>query len=186
MTLVIFALSTPIPNAVVATIISILLSIYCFTNVSVKDIFDANSSDFTFLSVSPTNGGICSTFNTSTQELNCSWATMPSGVTYSIEVKIRPTHLISPPAIWRIYNTATISMDIPDSNINNNSKGVALIVKSGEVDLSIEKSESPNFHEPVSFDTTIGADNFIVYKVEIINNGPSLATGIKFKDIFVV
>ncbi|MGC9351148.1 MAG: SdrD B-like domain-containing protein, partial [Sulfurovum sp.] len=55
-------------------------------------------------------------------------------------------------------------------------------VQEGEVDLSIEKKESPDFHEPVQYDPLTPGANYIVYQIDVRNAGPSLATGVTFAD----
>lgn len=143
-------------------------------DVNMTDIFTGHP--FTYISASPG----C-TFN-GTDTLTCDMGDMTSGETKSVEVLIRPDHLVPEPANWEIDNTATVTMSTVDSNPNNNEKNVTLIVTGGELDLAIEKSESPVFHEPVSFDPFNLANNLIVYHVEIHNYGPSLATDVRFSD----
>ncbi len=105
-----------------------------------------------------------------------------SGGTRSITMVVRPDHLVPAAVNWEINNTATVIMSTLDSNPNNNEKNATLIVFDGVVDLAIEKSESVDFHEPVSFDPNNLGNNFIVYKVEVQNFGPSLATNVNFSD----
>ena len=149
-------------------------------DVNVSDIF--SGEEFTFISATPTVGE-CNAFDETNQELKCSLGDFDSKQVESISIKIRPTHLVPSPDNWEINNTATVTMSTPDSNVSNNSKDVVLPVKEGQVDLSIEIDESALFSEPVPFDPDNSDNNFIVYRVQVDNYGPSYATDVNFSTI---
>ena len=147
-------------------------------DVNLTDIFSGEA--FTFISVSSPVGSCV--FDNGTTTLNCSMGDIPSGTTHSVSMIVRPDHLVPAPVNWEINNTATVTMATLDSNLSNNEKNASLQVHEGEVDLAIEKSESPIYHEPVSYDPNNLASNLIVYHIEVQNHGPSLATDIRFVD----
>lgn len=147
------------------------------TNVALADVFTGEAFDF--IGVSVAGGGDCGYNN---RTLNCTLGDMAAATTKSITVRIRPDHQTPPvPDPWQIDNTATVSMDTPDSNSNNNSRSMNLLVQEGQADLAIEKNESRDFVEPVRYDPGSGA-NYIVYEIKVSNRGPSLATGVSFVD----
>ncbi len=146
-------------------------------DIDVTDVF--SGKPFTFISANVPGGGSCSFL---APTLTCNLGDLPSGTTRSITVVVRPDHLVPAPANWEINNTASVTMTTLDSNPGNNEKSATLSVLNGEVDLAIEKSESPDFHEPVSFDPNNLPSNLIVYEVQVQNFGPSLATDVNFTD----
>ncbi|MDQ7085835.1 MAG: SdrD B-like domain-containing protein [Sulfurovum sp.] len=147
-------------------------------DINLSDVFTGEV--FTFISASPTVG-TC-TYDTPNRTLNCDMGDIASGRTESISLIIRPDEQVPRPLIWDINNTATVSTSTVESNVSNNSKTINLKVTYGELDLAIEKSESEDFHEPVSFDPFNLPANKLVYKIEIQNHGPSLATNLRFID----
>ncbi|MBU1453834.1 MAG: carboxypeptidase regulatory-like domain-containing protein, partial [Proteobacteria bacterium] len=148
-------------------------------NVLVADVF--SGEDFYFLDASVAGGGSC-LYDGGSTTLNCDLGDMGANSTKSITVTIRPDHLATVTDDWQIDNTATVSMDTPDSNGANNARSQILPIVLGEADLAIEKNESPDFIEPVRFVPGGGTSNYLVYEIEIDNRGPSLATGVIFSD----
>jgi len=145
-------------------------------DVNVTDIM--SGKPFTMISKPP----YCD-YNETTTSLQCALGDMSNGATRSISITIRPDHLVPAPTdSWEINNTATVTGSTYDPEPNNNEKNVTLFVHEGQVDLVIEKNESPIFHEPVSFDPENLSNNLLVYQIDIQNLGPSLATGIHFLD----
>lgn len=146
-------------------------------SVLLADVFSGEAFDFIDASVA--GGGSC-TYDSPTTTLTCSLNDMAASTTKAITVRIRPDHNVTPVGPWQIDNTATVSMSTTDSNPANNSQAETLPIQLGEADLAITKNESPSFTEPVRFDPL--GTNYIVYKIEIANSGPSLATGVTFTD----
>ncbi|MBU4234741.1 MAG: DUF11 domain-containing protein [Proteobacteria bacterium] len=146
--------------------------------VTLADVFSGEAFDFIDSSVA--GGGSCVYTAATTTTLDCSLGDMNANTTKAITVRIRPDHNVTPVGPWQIDNTATVSMVTTDSNPANNSKTENLPIVLGVADLSITKNESPSFTEPVRF-VPLGT-NYIVFKIDIANNGPSLATGVNFTD----
>ena len=147
-------------------------------SVNLADVF--SGADFDYISAK-IDGVLACTY--SAPNLTCPLGDMVDNTVKSINVEIRPRHNSSPPNPWKIFNTATVSMDlsIADSNLLNNSKPAELLVKAADADLSITKDESASFTEPVRFGEE-GGNNYIIYKVSVFNNGPSRTTGVTFTD----
>ena len=147
-------------------------------DVNLTDVFSGES--FTFVSVSSAVGTCV--YDEGTTTLNCDMGDIPAGTTNSISMIIIPDDISPIPVPWDINNTATATMSTHDANLSNNDKNASLQVIQGISDLSIEKSEAPNFIEPVPFDPLNPSLNRIIYEVVIQNHGPSIATNIVFED----
>jgi uncharacterized repeat protein (TIGR01451 family) len=148
--------------------------------VHLEDVF--TGAAFTYLDSSVAGGGSCS-YDEATTTLACDLGNMNSGRTKSITVRIRPDQLVPEPGSWIISNTATVTMDTRDFVLTNNEQSLDLEVRTGQTDLAIEKQESADFQEPVRYDpASAGTGNYIVYRVDISNRGPSMATGVTFTD----
>lgn len=148
-------------------------------SVTLADVFSGEAFDFIDASVA--GGGSC-TYDTPTTTLNCTLADMAADTTKAITVHIRPDHNVTPVGAWQIDNTATASTATTESNASNNSQDAHLPIALGVADLSITKNEAVGFTEPVRFDPSTPGTNLIVYKIDIANSGPSLATGVQFTD----
>ena len=148
-------------------------------DVNMSDVFTGEA--FTFISATIAGGAVCP-YNSPTRTVNCALGNIPSNTTRAITIVVRPDQQVPNPSPWEINNTATVSMQTFDSNYTNDSKTATLLVTDGNVDLAIVKNESPDFHEPVTFDPDNNASNLIVYQIVIQNFGPSLATELKFVD----
>lgn len=145
--------------------------------VALADVFSGEAFDFIDASVA--GGGSC-LYDSGSTTLNCTLNDMAASTTKAITVRIRPDHNVTPVGDWEIDNTATVTMATTDSNPANNSQTENLPIELGVADLAITKNESASFTEPVRYNP-IGT-NLIVYKIDIANSGPSLATGVTFTD----
>jgi uncharacterized repeat protein (TIGR01451 family) len=145
--------------------------------VTLADVFSGEAFDFIDSSVA--GGGSC-TYDSPSTTLNCALENMAASTTKAITVRIRPDHFVTPVGAWQIDNTATVSMATTDSNPANNSQTEILPIVLGVADLAITKNESSSFTEPVRYNPS--GTNLIVYKIDIANSGPSLATGVFFTD----
>ncbi len=148
--------------------------------VTLADVFSGEAFDFIDASVA--GGGSCA-YTSATTTLNCTLNDMAASTTKAITVRIRPDHNATVSLPWQIGNTATVSTITTESDApiyDNNSKNVTLPIVLGVADLAITKNESASFTEPVRYNP-IGT-NLIVYKIDIANSGPSLATGVTFTD----
>ena len=148
-------------------------------NVTLKDVF--SGADFTYLSSSVAGGGSCS-YDPGTTTLSCSLGSMSVGQVKTVSVDIRPTHLVPPPGTWTIDNTATVSTTTFDNDHSNDAKSATLNIQNGQVDVTIEKNESPKFVEPIGYDPAGGSNNYIVYQLRVYNYGPSYATHVVMTD----
>jgi len=149
------------------------------TDVNVSDLFSGEA--FTFVSATA-DSGTCS-YDTGTREVKCTMGTLPSEALRSITIKIRPDHNATVTGAWQIDNTASVTSSTFDSNTSNNRKDQNLTIVGGEVDLLIERLESPYSSEPVRFDPNATTKGIIIYQVDIKNVGPSLATNVTFTDV---
>ncbi|SHO81616.1 hypothetical protein MNB_SV-15-163 [hydrothermal vent metagenome] len=116
------------------------------------------------------------------RSFSCDLGDMAYKESQTVQITIRPTHKLSHNIPWDINNSATVTMSTIDSNLSNNEKNETLPIKDGEVDISIEKDESPLFIEPLGFNANDTDNNRIVYKITVTNFGPSVATNVKLVD----
>ena len=87
---------------------------------------------------------------------------------------------------WALANTSTISTTSTESNAGNNSISNPLNVEPAELDLLINNVD---LVDPVGWTPTPDVfpgvhDNVIIYKIDITNRGPSLATDVVLEDTF--
>ncbi len=168
-------------------------------SVSVTDTFNVSAADpgFTVISITPsawTSGTPnCSGMNVgdsygagSTTTLTCTGSTLNSGEQRTVQLVVRPNWKSGQGAgvDWTIPNTANITTTTAE-NINgtdggNNSKNAVLIVQAAAVDLLINNNDNV---DPLGYDTSNSGNNTqndVIYAINVVNNGPSLATGVRF------
>ncbi len=141
-------------------------------NVQVSDVFaPPPGRSFTFVSSGPSKGS-CAAFAANT--LNCDLGTLSKDETATVTVVVRPDWDVQNDA-WTLPNTATVTTTSPDTNAVNNSQTANLPVTPAVVDLLVNKTD---LRDPTPFDPTNLPGNVIVYRVNMTNRGPSLATNV--------
>jgi len=108
---------------------------------------------------------------------NCTVGAMNSGETASATFVVRPNFLAGNPT-RTFSNTATIATTTTESNAANNTGSSTLEVQPALLDLVVNKTD---LVDPVGFDST-STNNFIDYRIDITNSGPSYGTGIQITD----
>ncbi|OAM52229.1 hypothetical protein A7981_01700 [Methylovorus sp. MM2] len=163
-------------------------------NVVVTDVFTLNAADpgFTVLSVTPTGSTTCTglvagtSYPSGTPTLNCSVGTLNSDGEQTVTIVIRPNWKTGQVAgaTWTIPNTATITTSTKENSAGtdngNNAQNQTLTVDAADIDLLINNIDNV---DPLGFDPTSGGDNAnnnVIYTINMVNNGPSLASGLKF------
>ncbi len=152
------------------------------TNVVLTDTFSATPSTatFTYINANATHGGSCTW---SAPTLTCTWASLDPGTTATVTLDIRPDHIEPPPSPWQFTNNASVTTDTAESNTSNNGPvSVTMDVTAAQLDVVLEKNESPGFLEPVRFDPATPSANKLVYELVLYNRGPSVATQIHIDD----
>ncbi len=150
-------------------------------NVQLTDTFTPTPSGatFTLINLSASHGGSCSW---TAPTLTCTWPTLDAGTTATVTMTIRPDHIEPPPSPWTFVNQASVTTDTTESNGGNNGPvSVTLNVEPAQLDVVLEKNESPNFSEPVWYDPA-SSNNLLVYELVLYNYGPSVATQIRIED----
>ncbi|MEA2029768.1 MAG: hypothetical protein U9N49_12460, partial [Campylobacterota bacterium] len=143
-------------------------------NVKIKNIFDEEIYRIVAL---PTG---CSTDDNIT--LICDLGDIGGTSQKGLTITLRPDHNTTPPDPWDINNTAEVNTTSFETDYTNNYSSGGFLIRNGTVDLSIEKDESEDFHEPVKYDPDNNASNIIVYKISVVNFGPSEATNVRYID----
>jgi len=178
-------------------------------NVVVKDVFTVGSGQpgFTFVSVSNTAGASCSgltagqNYNTpGTYTLVCSGFNLSANTTRTVTVRIRPnwqsgtegSASLSNQAYVYSDSTAEVSTDTavgdPGVSVTRGSqvnyRNLTLNVTNAGLNMLIETDDlAPAGPDPLGYSATGGGDNpdnDITYRVRMVNQGPSLATGLSF------
>lgn len=155
-------------------------------NVIVTSVFDR--TDFTFVSATRTPGNVSCTFN-GTDTVTCpAVAQMTENEQESITLVIRPNYASGEPS-RTFTNTATVSTTTTESTSANNTLASTLTVVTSNVDLLINKSDSPAVQvglgpDPLGYDPGTPANNVITYRTRASNLGPSLATGVVITDTY--
>ena len=153
--------------------------------VTVADVFTppsicgggAAACTYTLISATPSQGS-CSPLAGNT--LNCSIGTVARNQTETITIIVRPDWDTGNTA-WDLPNTATVSTTTKDSDGANDSDSATLMVTQAQLDLLVNKTDQV---DPIGFDPAAGpSDNIIVYRVNMTNRGPSLATGVTLTDV---
>jgi uncharacterized repeat protein (TIGR01451 family) len=165
-------------------------------NVAVTDIFDLPIGDagFTFISAIAPIGGSCSGLTggqsyikTDTPTLTCNWASIGSGSTRTISMKIRPNFQTGSPDGRIFKNTVSGTTTTHESDLTNNSKGpILLTVNKDLIDLVINNNDQSAGlgPDPLGHDPANGGDNAnndVIFDLDYVNRGPSFATGVNIK-----
>ncbi|MCB5186057.1 DUF11 domain-containing protein [Methylobacillus gramineus] len=168
-------------------------------NVLVSDTFSIGSSDpgFTVLRITPigwTSGApVCSGLVVgqnygpgSNPVLSCQGGNLNNGEQRTIEVLVRPNWKTGQQEgqNWVVNNTARITTTTPE-NVNgtdggNNSQSATLTIQAAAVDLLVNNIDNV---DPLGYDSANNGDNpqnDVIYTINAVNNGPSVATGVKF------
>lgn len=154
-------------------------------NVTVQDIFSPPvGRDYTVLSITPSNGASCDPFETSgANTLDCNFGSMGRNATRTVTLVVRPEWDVGNNT-WSMNNTATVSTTTDQgTNPSTDSQTATLNVGQADADMLVNNIDVA---DPVGFTPTPGAfpgslDNIIVYKVDMTNRGPSLATGVSLQ-----
>ncbi len=151
------------------------------TNVAVADVFTPpGGRSFSKISVTPSQGS-CSGWTGDT--LNCTIGTLIKDQSETISVVVRPDW-DALNTQWTLPNTATVTYNTSgttsDSNITNESQSATLTVDPAEIDLLVNKADVV---DPIAFDPLAPANSdLLVYKIDVSNSGPSIATGVSLAD----
>lgn len=176
--------------------------------VVVKDDFVIGAGDpgFTFISASTNAGGSCTGLTAGTNystpgthTLMCSGFTLTSGQQRTVTVVVRPNWKSGTEGTAslvnqaRIYSTATAedltgALGDPGAGVSRGSlenfKSATLTVGNAGLNaLIVTNDNAPAGPDPLGFDPAAGGDNannHIAYLVRMTNQGPSLATGLRF------
>ncbi|MFJ5446909.1 SdrD B-like domain-containing protein [Methylobacillus methanolivorans] len=168
-------------------------------NVLVTDSFTIAAGDpgFTVLRIKPTGWSsgtpICSGLVVgesygagSNPVLSCQGGNLNDDEQRTIEVLVRPNWKTGQAEgqAWQINNTARISTSTPESTSGtdngNNSRNVTLTIQAASVDLLVNNIDNV---DPLGYDSSNGGDNpqnDVIYTINTVNNGPSVATGVHF------
>lgn len=132
---------------------------------------------YELLSTSPSQGS-CAALAGHT--LTCDIGTLSRNQTETITLTVRPGWDGANNA-WTLDNTSSITTTTTESDGTNNSKSTDLNVAQAELDLLINNTD---VSDPVGWIPAPGAfDNTIIYKIDMTNRGPSLATGVTLTDV---
>lgn len=165
--------------------------------VTVTDTFTVAASDpgFTVVSITPqgwTSGSpncsgltVGQSYGPGTATLTCAGGNLNSGEQRTITMVVRPNWKSGQAAdTWTIPNTATIATttaeNVTGTDGGNNSQSATVTLQAADVDLLVNNKDNV---DPLGYDTTDGgnnAQNDVIYTVNLVNNGPSLATGVRF------
>ncbi len=151
------------------------------TNVAVADVFTPpGGRSFSKISATASQGS-CSGWTGDT--LNCTIGTLVNGQSETITVVVRPDWDATNTQ-WALPNTATVSYNTSgttaDSNVANESQSATLTVDPAGIDILVNKTE---LTDPIAFDPLVPANSDqLIYRIDISNSGPSLATGIVLSD----
>ncbi|MCW9057901.1 MAG: SpaA isopeptide-forming pilin-related protein [Gammaproteobacteria bacterium] len=151
-------------------------------NVQVSDVFTTPGGDtgYTFISATPTQGS-CAGFNAGTETLDCSIGNLINGQTETITVVIRPNWMSGEPT-RTLPNTATVSSTTTtDRDNSNDQQSASLTILPSALDLLVNKTD---LVDPGGYDPRPGfeSNNIITYRIDVTNQGPSLATGVVLSD----
>jgi uncharacterized repeat protein (TIGR01451 family) len=85
---------------------------------------------------------------------------------------------------WILAESVVISTTTTESSAANNTDSTNLTVNSAALDLLVNKTD---LTDPLGYTPTPGAfpgslDNIIIYKIDVTNSGPSLATSVILQD----
>ena len=168
-------------------------------NVQVRDQFVLAATDpgFTVISVNAANwtsgAPTCSGLEAgrsygpgSNPLLNCQGGNLASGEQRTITIVLRPNWKSGQASgtSWSINNTARIDTSTAENadttNGANNSKSAVLLVEAADIDLLVNNIDNV---DPLGYDPSNNGDNpqnDVIYTINLVNNGPSQATGVRF------
>lgn len=118
--------------------------------------------------------------------LSCQGGSLASGEQRTVTLVIRPNWKSgqSSGTQWTINNTArvdtTTAENADTTNGTNNSKSAVLAVQAADIDLLVNNIDNV---DPLGYDASNGGDNpqnDVIYTINMVNNGPSQATGVRF------
>jgi len=151
------------------------------TNVAITDVFSPPAGrSFSKISTTPSQGS-CSGWTGDT--LNCTIGTLTNGQSETVTVVVRPDWDASDTQ-WVLPNTATVTYNTSgtttDSNNSNESQSATLTVDPAGIDILVNKTE---LIDPIAFDPLVPSNSDqLIYRIDISNGGPSLATGLTLSD----
>ncbi|XQW84976.1 SdrD B-like domain-containing protein [Thalassotalea piscium] len=117
--------------------------------------------------------------------LTCNIGTLTRNETETITLKVRPGWDGANTG-WILANESSITTDTHESiPVANNSQTAALTVIKAKLDLLVNNTDVT---DPVGWTIAPGVfpaslNNIIIYEIEMTNQGPSLATGVKLTDV---
>lgn len=141
-------------------------------------ITDTLPDDLTFVSITATGGGICSTTlvagdTTAGDSISCNWATINNNGQQTAIITVRPNNETLNNAGPQIVNNVAITTDTPETNAGNNSASTPVDIIEPSFDLFLNKFDDV---DPLAVgDTT-------TYLVELRNAGPSAAENVVVVD----
>lgn len=123
----------------------------------------------------------------STLTIDCSIGTMHSGDSYQVVQVMLPAYpfggvSVFPPTVSDT-TTATISTTSTDLDMTDNVSSATVTIDGPKFDLQITDNEPPNAGG-ISYDP-IPTTQDLTYDLKIVNNGPSLATGVRVQHSFL-
>ncbi len=151
-------------------------------NVAVADVFTPpGGRSFSKISATPSQGS-CSGWTGDT--LNCTIGTLVNGQSETITVVVRPDW-DALNTQWVLPNTATVTYNTSgttaDSDSGNESQSASLTIDPAEIDILVNKTE---LVDPIAFDPVLPVNSdLLIYRVDISNGGPSIATGLSLSDL---
>ncbi len=115
-----------------------------------------------FVSAKPTQGS-CS----GTVTISCALGPLANGASATVTIQVQPV------TVGSAVNTATVTANEPDPVPSNNSSSVTVQILPS-ADLALTKTAQPT--------TTVNAGSPLTYTLNVLNLGPSPATGVKITD----
>lgn len=150
----------------------------------------AGEPGFTVVSVQSNGDFICTglapgaSYAAGTHTLSCTKATgMSADQTNTVTLVVRPNWKSGQAAgaTWNLANTASIATTTKErsdgTDGGNNSKSETLRVDAASVDALVNNVDNV---DPLGYDPVTVTNNDVTYDVAITNEGPSLATGVRF------
>jgi uncharacterized repeat protein (TIGR01451 family) len=165
-------------------------------NVVVTDIFTFPAGDpgFTVTEITPSKGSCAVTggnpggvaagdvLDGARNSFTCAIGSMPSGDTQTVTLKGRPNFKSGNASriFTNVANVTTTTAERPDGTDggNNVSPTITLKVDPAALDLLVNKDDTG--FDPVAFTS---GNTFLSYRVNVTNNGPSYATGVKVTEV---
>lgn len=136
-------------------------------------ISDSTPADTTFVSVTPSVGGVCATPAVgATGSVDCIWLESDPSQSFSVEIVVLVAASAAPDS--PIINVATTKSDSTDPNTDDNSADESTTVVD-VADMSISKLDNI---DPVQG----GGNSVLIYTVSVYNAGPSDARNVSVFD----